>query len=340
MPHSLLRYLQVVFQIGDIAGLLTGKAKGSTLYGASRWEYATVVLGKLAHYAVLWVVPLWRVGSVSLPLVGAFADLGAWASGVGTAWGAVRVAVAGAVMGGGGVGALGEAAGSLGRALGSGGAGLGWISGGAWGAVIAGGLAYTAAQGIVLAVTFAVSHNLAENKPAAAPLGDSSGGAAAGRAQTAAAAGSLGIDHVADAGAVAAGGVDPTSAARHSSLVAASAADVSALLADDPVERDWGVQQILTSSNWGGSVGNFFTGGLNLQIEHHLFPAVAFTHYPAISRIVRDECEKRGVPYVHHDTLPQIVGRYCEYMRAVGREDAPPVAALTAYSKKLALARF
>lgn len=33
------------------------------------------------------------------------------------------------------------------------------------------------------------------------------------------------------------------------------------------VERDWGVQQVLTSANWGGVVGNFFTGGLNLQVR-------------------------------------------------------------------------
>lgn len=32
-------------------------------------------------------------------------------------------------------------------------------------------------------------------------------------------------------------------------------------------ERDWGVQQILTSANWGGVVGNFMTGGLNLQVS-------------------------------------------------------------------------
>jgi fatty acid desaturase len=36
--------------------------------------------------------------------------------------------------------------------------------------------------------------------------------------------------------------------------------------------------QVLTSANWGGVVGNFFTGGLNLQVEHHLFPAVSFMH--------------------------------------------------------------
>jgi hypothetical protein len=37
-------------------------------------------------------------------------------------------------------------------------------------------------------------------------------------------------------------------------------------LLTDLAKRDWGVQQILTSANWGGVVGNFFTGGLNLQV--------------------------------------------------------------------------
>merc|ERR1711924_327779 len=51
--------------------------------------------------------------------------------------------------------------------------------------------------------------------------------------------------------------------------------------------RDWGIQQLVTSANWGDKVGCFFTGGLTLQIEPHMFPAVSFMHYPAISRIVR-----------------------------------------------------
>lgn len=37
-------------------------------------------------------------------------------------------------------------------------------------------------------------------------------------------------------------------------------------LLQELAERDWGVQQILTSANWGGVIGNFFTGGLNLQV--------------------------------------------------------------------------
>lgn len=74
------------------------------------------------------------------------------------------------------------------------------------------------------------------------------------------------------------------------------------------------MMQVLTSANWGGRVGNFFTGGLNLQIEHHLFPAISFVHYPAIAKIVRDECEKRGIPYAHYDTLPAIIRRFVRYV--------------------------
>jgi fatty acid desaturase (delta-4 desaturase) len=53
--------------------------------------------------------------------------------------------------------------------------------------------------------------------------------------------------------------------------------------------------QILASASWGSTLGNFFTGGLNLQIEHHLFPAISFAHYPAIQEVVREECAKRNI---------------------------------------------
>jgi fatty acid desaturase len=54
------------------------------------------------------------------------------------------------------------------------------------------------------------------------------------------------------------------------------------------------------------------------QIEHHLFPAISFMHYPAISKIVEEECVKRGIQYAHYDTLPQIISRFTQYMKEVG----------------------
>ena len=124
--------------------------------------------------------------------------------------------------------------------------------------------AFIATQGIVLAATFAVSHNVPEAKVA-----EETDGAAA--------------------------------------------------------ERDWGRQQVLTSADWGGVVGNFFTGGLNLQVEHHLFPAICFVHYPAIAKIVKDECAKRDVPYFSYDTLPAILARFVGFMAATGAAEQRPM---------------
>lgn len=62
-----------------------------------------------------------------------------------------------------------------------------------------------------------------------------------------------------------------------------------------------------------------------LQIEHHLFPAISFMHYPAISKIVEDECKKRGVVYAHYDTLPEILVRFVRYMKEVGAAPDKPM---------------
>lgn len=90
------------------------------------------------------------------------------------------------------------------------------------------------------------------------------------------------------------------------------------------LRNDWAVQQIHTSANWGATIGCFFTGGLNLQIEHHLFPAISFMHYPAISKIVKEECEKVGVPYTEYKYLPGILAKFQQFMKEAGQAPAPP----------------
>ena len=140
-----------------------------------------------------------------------------------------------------------------------------------WKTALIAGMSYVAAQSIVLATTFAVSHNVPETK----------------------------------------GGTPETFAGRK--------------LRETRDERDWGVQQLVTSANWGGVFGCFMTGGLNLQIEHHLFPAVSFMHYPAISKIVRQEAEARGLEYASYPTLTEILPRYLKLMRDVGRAEDVPV---------------
>jgi len=74
--------------------------------------------------------------------------------------------------------------------------------------------------------------------------------------------------------------------------------------------------------SWGGSVGSFFTGGLNLQIEHHLFPGVAHNCYPEIAVIIKEECKKRGVRYADFDTLPEIVWELAKFLYQMGKPDS------------------
>lgn len=106
-------------------------------------------------------------------------------------------------------------------------------------------------------------------------------------------------------------------------------ADTREVLFKEVAERDWGVQQVLASCSWGCTVGNFFTGGLNLQIEHHLFPAISFVHYPAIARVVRDECARRGVRYTHFQTLGCNLSGFLACMKQLGSalDEGPAVRA-------------
>eukprot|EP00475_Leptophrys_vorax_P025401 TRINITY_DN3559_c0_g2_i1.p1 TRINITY_DN3559_c0_g2~~TRINITY_DN3559_c0_g2_i1.p1 ORF type:complete len:454 (-),score=85.29 TRINITY_DN3559_c0_g2_i1:77-1438(-) len=65
------------------------------------------------------------------------------------------------------------------------------------------------------------------------------------------------------------------------------------------LKRDWGVLQLVHSSNFKlpGLLTQIF-GGMNYQIEHHLFPSVHPIHYPALSRIVRRLANKYELPYL------------------------------------------
>jgi linoleoyl-CoA desaturase len=62
-------------------------------------------------------------------------------------------------------------------------------------------------------------------------------------------------------------------------------------------EDDWALHQMRTTANFAthSRFATWFTGGLNHQIEHHLFPNVAHTHYSALRPIVRAAAERHGL---------------------------------------------
>jgi linoleoyl-CoA desaturase len=65
------------------------------------------------------------------------------------------------------------------------------------------------------------------------------------------------------------------------------------------LENAWAIHQLLTTSNFAGrnKVLSWYIGGLDYQIEHHLFPNISHIHYPAISAIVSKTAEDFGIPY-------------------------------------------
>ena len=62
----------------------------------------------------------------------------------------------------------------------------------------------------------------------------------------------------------------------------------------------------------------WMVGGLNFQIEHHLFPRIAHVHYPEISKVVRQVCEERNIAYVEHTTFRKAVAAHARHLRAMG----------------------
>ena len=65
----------------------------------------------------------------------------------------------------------------------------------------------------------------------------------------------------------------------------------------------------------------WYLGGLNFQIEHHLFSRVCHTHYPAVAPIVREVCARHGVRYQAHRTLRSAIASHARWLRRMGRPE-------------------
>jgi linoleoyl-CoA desaturase len=87
------------------------------------------------------------------------------------------------------------------------------------------------------------------------------------------------------------------------------------------VERDWSAHQVEASADFarGSRVLTWYLGGLNFQIEHHLFPKVCHLHYPALSSIVERTCAEHGVAYLCHPTMRSALASHVRLLRRLGR---------------------
>jgi linoleoyl-CoA desaturase len=87
------------------------------------------------------------------------------------------------------------------------------------------------------------------------------------------------------------------------------------------VEQEWAIHQISTTSNFatGNKFISWLLGGLNFQVEHHLFPRISHVHYPQISRLVRETCREFNVPYLEYPSMGKAFYSHLQYLQSMGK---------------------
>ncbi len=90
---------------------------------------------------------------------------------------------------------------------------------------------------------------------------------------------------------------------------------------DGNMENNWLIHQLETTTNFAQN-NKFFTwfvGGLNHQVEHHLFPTICHIHYAKISSIVKETAEEYGVPYHSYPTFAAALINHGKILKEFGR---------------------
>ena len=104
----------------------------------------------------------------------------------------------------------------------------------------------------------------------------------------------------------------------------------------DRLPDAWAVHQVQTTVDFArkSRLLTWYVGGLNFQIEHHLFPRICHVHYPRISGIVEKVCDEFNVRYAAHDGFFAALASHWRWLRRLGRGPArPPSGDLQVFSK-------
>ncbi|MBS1947187.1 MAG: acyl-CoA desaturase [Bacteroidetes bacterium] len=87
------------------------------------------------------------------------------------------------------------------------------------------------------------------------------------------------------------------------------------------LDDEWAVHQLKTTANFAtnNKLVSWLVGGLNFQIEHHLFPKISHVHYPAISKIIRQACQEYGLAYIEYPRVRYAVASHVAFLRQMGK---------------------
>jgi len=91
----------------------------------------------------------------------------------------------------------------------------------------------------------------------------------------------------------------------------------------DKLELDWALHQLLTTANFKTNAFMvWLVGGLNQQIEHHIFPTMTSIHYPLIRPIVMDYAKEHGVPYLEYPMFRASLAAHFRHLKNLSKRPA------------------
>ena len=88
------------------------------------------------------------------------------------------------------------------------------------------------------------------------------------------------------------------------------------------MENTWAIHQLFTTVNFAPKnwIVNYYTGGLNHQIEHHIFPNISHIHYDKIAEIVKQTAIECSLPYFEYKTMRSAVIAHFKHLKDLGQK--------------------
>ncbi|MES2836946.1 MAG: acyl-CoA desaturase [Bacteroidota bacterium] len=85
------------------------------------------------------------------------------------------------------------------------------------------------------------------------------------------------------------------------------------------IESEWAVHQLNTTANFAtkSKIVSWFVGGLNFQVEHHLFPKISHIHYPEINKIVKETCKEFNIRYQEFPSVMSAFRSHLSYLKNI-----------------------
>lgn len=86
------------------------------------------------------------------------------------------------------------------------------------------------------------------------------------------------------------------------------------------MDNTWAIHQLFTTTNFApkSAIVNWYTGGLNHQIEHHIFPNICHIHYGKIAKIVKETANECNLPYYEYKTMGSAIIAHFKHLRDLG----------------------